>query len=607
MNGAAAALASFVTSLTGKILNLVLSKDGRYKITLSWGEFDPLFDGTPATAKGKQERMMALGFFHHKLDGVEGPITKRCWQHMKEQLEKEAGGILDDAALQAKVKEKLQAIVQKDDGSRQAETDPLKNARIVFPGSFCFTEDAQLGNPLTAHRFAAEKKAWNDNLGLGRIPLVVDVLDRATGKPAAGVKICFEFVPPYAPAADQNKYLNNISSATERTQAPRAYLQAKLVENAGTPYGFNCADASGGRTPADVHGTLIAKGSVHGFPHKVRTDGRPNTKSVVGVTDAKGKTGAVLRPSRTAGDAYKLRVYVLHDDAAKKPDADEDRTTGVLTVWRNLRLAKIVIKPQATSPFAGSPPAPAALTGALGTITTATMQAEYAKAFHDLVIDKDAAAPVTMDAAAYTAALADAKKNVSNPRNYDLDVLIKTTFDSPYMFWLEDDVTYNANRKAGKRALDLTKESTWRTDIRDIIKDLRLGFMKHFTLNALPGVTIIRNEIGDSYSYWANPNKPAGWTATTSGVAVSVRGCFLWYPNATYTAGMPYPLTINAMHEMGHVLYLRHHYTSAPSGGGFPTNHDGQDDCLMGYLNLNTNDHCGKCLLKLRGWDESKV
>lgn len=576
----------------------------RYSITLRWGNFDALFHGSLDTARGKQERMMALGYFHDEVDGDEGPITRRCWQYMSEEMAHQAGAAIAD--LPAHVREQLKTIVQKDDDSRAHEPDPLQPMRIMFPGSWCITDAAQLGNPLTAHRKDAEDDAWNDNLGLGRLPLLVEVKDRDTDRPARNVKICFEYVEPFATADDQKAYLQTISNQTERSSNPRAYITGLLERDAALPFGFNCTTARAGRKPADVDGTLIASGHVHGFPHRATTDGRPNAFSMVASTDDQGLTGVVLRPGRTAGDCYKLKVYVL--EAAAPRDAEAEKTTGLMTVWRSQRVSKIYIKPPQGA-FAGSPPLAARLQGALGTITTATVVSELKKAFHDTIIDKDAATPVNLTAATYRAAILAAKTNVDNPRNYDLDALINTSFASPYTFWLNDDATYNANRAAGKRRLDLTRPASW-DHMKDIIRDLRDGFMQHLTDRAVPGVMVVRGEVGDSYSYWANPNKPANLRpATTSGVATIMRGCYVWYPNAIYTSNMPYPVTINTLHEMGHVLFLRHHYTSgsgATASGGFSANHDAQDDCIMGYMALTTNDFCGKCLLKLRGWDESK-
>jgi Putative peptidoglycan binding domain len=123
-------------------------------------------------------------------------------------------------------------------------------------------------------------------------------------------------------------------------------------------------------------------------------------------------------------------------------------------------------------------------------------------------------------------------------------------------------------------------------------------------------------------------------TAQASGIATKERAATV-YGGVGYYAAWIYVgdgFTKNAMHEMGHTLYLRHQYTgnSVPAGGpsnwqhigaNFCEDHDSPttvtnpvampapvayDRCLMGYLPCD-GDFCGKCHLKLRGWDISQL
>lgn len=618
----------------------------RYALELKWGDLSALFNGTVATVRGRQERMMALGFFYGNVDGVDGPVTRRCELYMGEQLGSPIGTRMPDAELRQRLGDELKTIVQKDDGSGQHEPDPLKDVRVVYPGSFCFTRDDQLGNPARAHhRLEAEKKAWSANLGLGRVPLLVKVTRRGTNAPAKDVDVVFEFV---STASDVKKHLpdpatvspgvtTSVSSQVEAGQVfvashPDMYLRTQLEKDpdAAVPFDFNCVDAKGGRKPKDVLGTLVASGKVHGFKHTASAKGRPNKTSVVARTDAEGETGIVLRLPRTAGDRFKLRISI-HPKRGKgvvlEPDAGEKKETGVLTVWRQLRLGRIIVKPQNPVPAGLAPPIDAAHVGPLGQagvagcpapygVDTDLMKKEYAKAFHRLVVDREAATPVVLDAATYAAAIRWARARVSNPGGYDLDALVRDDFASPYLFWIRDDATYNANRRAGTTALDLTSANVWEVRLRRLVDDLVTQFCQYFTENAAPGLTMFRSEVGDSYSYCGDARMPASvqqQVYTTSGVACTRRGFYVWYPSAMYS-GDPdwYSVTGNVMHEMGHTLYLRHHYTSRAAGApdpasGFPANHDRLDHCIMGYLRRAKNDHCGACLLKLRGWDEAKL
>lgn len=582
-----------------------------YSLAVEYGDFDALFPDA-ATVEGRQARMQACGFYYGAVDGDEGAITRRCARHLREELEHAAGGDLTDEQYAEAFARLLRCTVRKADGSLEPETDFTAEARLVFPGSFCFRNDAHLGNPIRRHRYTSEETMWTENQGLGRIPIVAEVRG-TTGDPVQGVRVCFEFIAAFDPPENQRNYLTTISNSSEKTRSPRSYVRSKLPRDPSPPFGFNCPENKGGKIPADVLGSLVAQGAVPGFPHEAGTEARPNNFSVTVNTDDQGKAGIIFLPSRMAGDCYKIKVHVLVDGREAQPS--EMQSSGLLTVWRGLRVARIIIKPTAAG-FAGVPallPANAAIAGALGTISLNRMRTEYAKAFHILESDHRARSPITMSAAGYRDAIAFAKRGAANPIGWNLDALVKDDIASPYLIWLDSDTNYNAAR-SGAPALDLTNANTW-SDISDLIDSLLDRFMTYWNGGALPGVTVIRSEIGDSYSYWNNPNIPGfgtrnPWIATTSGVALRRRGCYVWYSDSTYQNNMSYGLTENTMHEMGHVLYLRHHWTGGALGseaGGFSANHDNQDWCLMGYLALTTNDYCGKCLLKLRGWDETAL
>lgn len=582
-----------------------------YGLAVEYGDFDALFQDA-GTVEGRQARMQACGFYYGAVDGDEGPITRRCARHLREELDHASGRTLNDEEYQEGFKRLVRCVVRKADGSSEPESDFSFEARLVFPGSFTFRQNTQLGDPLTRHRYNAEQRMWDGNQGLGRIPVVAQVRNSA-GDPVAGVRVCFEFIPAFDPPEGQKDYLTRISGSTEKTRSPRRYVLSKLPRNPSPPFGFNCPESKGGKIPADVLGTLIAQGAVPGFPYEAGAAGRPNNFSATVDSDAEGKAGVVLLPSRMAGDCYKLKVSVLVD--GREPVPAEVKTGGVLTVWRELRVARIIVKP-GQGAFAGTPafaPGYAGLSGPLGTINTERMKSEFAKAFHLLHVDARARTPLRMSDRGYGNAIRFAKSRVANPENWDLDVLVKEDFASPYLLWLASDAEYNSvTRRLGSAALDLTDANTW-DSISTLIDGLLEQFMIYWNGGALPGITIIRSECGDSYSYWGNPNKPVysdrtEWKATTSGVALNRRGCYVWYSEAVYLAGMPYGVTENTLHEVGHVLFLRHHWTGGGLGtesGGFSGSHDPHDWCLMGYLPLTTDDFCGKCLLKLRGWDEA--
>lgn len=103
---------------------------------------------------------MALGYYYGDIDGKDGPITRRCWKYMREEMEAAAKKRFTDDAFRSHVTKQLKTIVQKANHNGQHEPNPEKDACIVFPGSFCFKAIADLGTPISARRFDAEKAAW---------------------------------------------------------------------------------------------------------------------------------------------------------------------------------------------------------------------------------------------------------------------------------------------------------------------------------------------------------------------------------------------------------------------------------------------------------------
>ena len=584
-------------------------------ILLSWGAVDEMFTDECSTVRGRQERMMAADYFHGPIGNVDTDESKSCWSFWRNAIEAQDKLCYTEPELEKTVKKRLQNLIAGADESLPSlrhERDPTADVRLIMPGTFCFTEDSQLGYAAASHRFLAEESAWQQNSGLGKFPLIARVLEFQLPysiKPAAGIQICFQFVPAF-PTPDEHKKLlvDRLAATTEWPHGspsnPRDYVRSRL--SASSPFGFNAPTASGGKTPADVLGSLIADKPPPRFQHTAGTTGRPNNHSVVVTTNAEGVAGIAFTPSRIAGDCYKIKVFSL-----SKPESAVE--TGRMQVWRHLRIAKIIEKPPVTG-YVGSPAAPSTLMGSLGTISRNSIRDEFKRMFFAVTFDAKAGTPQKMTASDYKAAITDAKTaakaNASLPA-FDFDALVNDDINSPFTIWIRDDADYNTRRSPTSRALDLTKSSHW-DDISQVVDFMLPEFLNSVNRDSRSGITACRGEIGDSYSYWGHQAAPAGWTATTSGVAQPRRGFFLWYPESAYSGNFPYPLHVNFMHEMGHVIFLRHHYTKIdPStgrpAGQAPDNHDDKDYCLMGYLSLTTHDHCGRCNLKLKGYDETKI
>jgi len=152
-------------------------------------------------------------------------------------------------------------------------------------------------------------------------------------------------------------------------------------------------------------------------------------------------------------------------------------------------------------------------------------------------------------------------------------------------------------------------------------------------------------QLQDQRNTAANPDRDLG----RSGISIKTRTLCLFYGDDMYnnagfygpgTASQPgttargnpnpgrlfcYDLVTNAAHELGHMQYLRHHWTGDPQNVA-AQEHDHNDICIMSYFtsfvdlggpqySASVNDllagtnrdkgrsePCGRCHLKLRGW-----
>jgi hypothetical protein len=155
----------------------------------------------------------------------------------------------------------------------------------------------------------------------------------------------------------------------------------------------------------------------------------------------------------------------------------------------------------------------------------------------------------------------------------------------------------------------------------------------NLTRYSTPGLTVV-SAMSASWLFWSAQEAglvapPAINVAQASGIATKERAASVYGGVGVYASwiylGDGY--TKNALHEIGHTLYLRHQFTGSQLGtwlhaeGNFREDHDSlttvpnpqnlpdtvpYDRCLMGYQ-PSDGDFCGKCHLKIRGWDISQM
>jgi hypothetical protein len=278
----------------------------------------------------------------------------------------------------------------------------------------------------------------------------------------------------------------------------------------------------------------------------------------------------------------------------------------------------------------------------LGAVVFATVTAQFQQMNCTMDATPAQATPV-MKASEYLAAIRWARSQANTTQGalglsqqYNINVMIEDTFDTPHLFSAIHPAHYNRIRGVGVPAAAAGASGNYPgyyADLQNLIyaeNGLLQLFLRYITGDSsvaspptanltrysTPGLTVVR--ILSASQLMFAPNQPGqvqlparNSLSGASGLATKERACAVFYGSTLYV-NWPYKgdgLTKNTMHEMGHTLYLRHHRTR-PGGlhnaASFPEDHDGRDNCLMGYI-FCEGEYCGKCHLKIRGWDVSKM
>jgi hypothetical protein len=605
-----------------------------YRITLALGDLDALC-AAKADKLGRQQRLQLVGAFMEPLGtpAVDARFAS-AFRHFSEQLADPAPPEATvEAALVTAVQNEILVVDGAAAGSPSQLPDPGKFVKIRLPGGFAIDSDKPLWYPVPhAHRFKAEKRYFDANPLLGALPIVARVEQRASPKAAwsaapAGVKVHFQIVEPDALVAGAPSSGGALRAVTtvRGGGGPKSYIDAQYAAHpaqAGDPQTDNViTDLGGRRQPgagiaSDYFETAARKGFNSDLPDPFPVAAASSHPLAVAAdTNAKGEAGVVFRPSRQGGDRFKLRAFL---DPIGPGGAVSDGTdpaavradTGTMVVWRTLRVSGYH---QFDYPAGIGAAAKATAGGALGNIDFAKVTEAYARAFVEITVERtDARKAHRIGDAFWVRAIDYARRNTpaqpkGTSQRYDIRALFPNANNTAGLVNMLLPGPYAAAKAAAFPAVPAAA-ATVSNDWQSLVEDFLTILMRYFTDNATPGLVIVQAPMGDSLVAAGIGN------LTTSGIAVETRGCFLFYGSTTYAAGMPYNLEANTLHEMGHCMFLPHQWTDkiAATGavsGGVPAEHDYKDYCIMSYQKnvRNFYDYCGRCNLKLRGWDTSTI
>jgi hypothetical protein len=501
-----------------------------------------------------------------------------------------------------------------------AITDALKTALAANENRRTSVEVAAFGNPAARSKILVEALTYETGeLGLSRpakererlnrplVPVEVEILlkskkDKAVAAPQAvgPVRVNFRFT-------DTNEDLAPLpaNTAAEPSQT-KVYVEAALKLKGGRAgKGDNCHKDFGGiRDDAEDWVTPWLLGDFY-VPHKAEEDkGQKLVFSRACVDKDKhdkrvGKAGIFFRPSFVAGDDYKLTAEIDFTGLPNK--ADLEKVHGVTSEATRIRVETGTFQVRRFNKIAmviGWPARPNSATEDWPTVA-----AQFTSAKVDVDTGSFVRKKIT-DVLTNDEYVALVKANTSHKKNIALDENFVVGVPLPTQGRL-DAVRY---KTALRQFVTVDFWDKLRLPMQELLsKNIRKEHPSGFVVCNF----ITHKPVNVQTAPPANTTVTAPNTGVIGGGASAGQGDAVVFINQRDPDKVYYVVA----HEMGHNGWL-YHFENA--GGSTPAEHDQNDhNCLMSYsdpkgklthqaVGTFTPHFCGKCNLKLRGWDVTK-
>ncbi len=480
----------------------------------------------------------------------------------------------------------------------------------IFLRSNLFSTDLKDSKAYDPTSYDAYEKLWGDG---PNIPIVARLLvkDSKGGEieaPKALGKLSVQWDYQDLPC-DTSKLRPVAKSFVDKA------LQFKTDE--ARPKGDNCfggggEEDRGGKRTADASRSVFPlsasfKADVQSFPYEVEAavQRKWSAYSQAQTSGAQaGTTGIIFRPSRMAGDAYKL---VCRVDPGRKLDTPEEvqapvqAETGELCVWRRLEIARIFQRAPSITLF-----------------DHATVAEYFARCFIDLVQTAKGPEPIPRYSERVAAFLKKSgdllSHGVKDPDNHEGAGIAALTFHDFDGFLaafgaakgLESDQVLKALAEGWKCSEERSSlESRYHCGLADYAsecaEEICCAVIKED--HTEEGLCVFLFGETDNHrkgAFWLKGLFPSG-----THNPFRERTSYIQYARAEeYKENDSIDMTV--AHEIGHAVFLLH--TRFETAADDDMGHDAVDDaCLMSYNYARKRAFCGFCNLRMRGWNHTRL
>jgi hypothetical protein len=432
------------------------------------------------------------------------------------------------------------------------------------------------------------------------IPVEVDIFlksksDAKTDSPEAvgPVRVNWKFIDP---AEDLSRQVSETAAAPSKT---KKFIAKCLKVNGGGAGGDNAhTDFGGIRTDAATYYKAPWFVDDSYIPYEIKDDAGQKTVFCRAFTDKDkfpkrvGKAGIYFRPSFIGGDDYRLTAEIDFTDETNKADLETFHKvtdvksrlhidTGTFRIWRTNRVALQLDWPKRANDYDWD-----------------KIQAEYARNFIDIDIAGISVKKI---------------KEMLTEKEYKDIVVNRTAHKDRTKISLSDD---------GLCGVAIPAQGS------DSPKDYK-KHLKKFTKNNF--FDLVSDDIRLTISKKVRAETPAGFMVLSflGHKPVDIKSKFLFITTSTEKNYVSWLVSIGEAdsyiwadqkdpdkvyyvvgHEMGHNFFLLHYENTSDA---HPTDHDNDEhNCIMSYSTdsvphqkpgIYTPHLCGKCAVKIRGWD----